>query len=81
MASKAFKKMRGSLFLFMPALFSILEGTERGVQRRLAKVPQAEFELMKEMPGTPHMADSQGRIYIAEEEGFPKVVRYTVVKN
>jgi hypothetical protein len=31
--------------------------------------------------GTPHMADSQGRIYVAEEEGFPKVVRYTVVKN
>jgi len=34
-----------------------------------------------EMPGTPHMADSQGRIYFAEEEGFPKVLRYTVVKN
>jgi hypothetical protein len=34
-----------------------------------------------EMPGTPHMADPQGRIYVAEEEGFPKVVRYTVVKN
>jgi hypothetical protein len=34
-----------------------------------------------EIPGTPHMADSLGRIYVAEEEGFPKVVRYTVVKN
>ena len=34
-----------------------------------------------DFPGTPHMADSQGRIYVAEEEGFPKVVRYTVVKN
>jgi hypothetical protein len=34
-----------------------------------------------EMRGTPHMADSRGRIYVAEEEGFPKVVRYTVVKN
>jgi hypothetical protein len=34
-----------------------------------------------EMPGTPRMADSQSRIYVAEEEGFPKVVRYTVVKN
>jgi hypothetical protein len=34
-----------------------------------------------EMPGTPHVADSQSRIYVAEEEGFPKVVRYTVVKN
>jgi len=34
-----------------------------------------------EIPGTAHLADSQGRIYFAEEEGFPKVVRYTVVKN
>lgn len=34
-----------------------------------------------EIPGTPHMADSQGRIYVAEEEGFPRVVRYSVVKN
>jgi hypothetical protein len=28
--------------------------------------------------GTPHVADSQGMTYIAEEEGFPKVVRYAV---
>jgi hypothetical protein len=34
-----------------------------------------------DFPGTPHMADSLGRVYFAEEEGFPKVVRYTVVKN
>ena len=34
-----------------------------------------------EIPGTPHLADSQGRIYFAEEEGFPRVVRYAVVKN
>jgi len=34
-----------------------------------------------DFPGTPHMADSQGRIYVAEEEGFPRVVRYTVVKD
>ena len=34
-----------------------------------------------EIPGTPHMADSLGRIYVAEEEGFPRVVRYAVVKN
>jgi len=34
-----------------------------------------------DMPGTPHVADAQSRIYIAEEEGFPKVVRYAVVKN
>jgi hypothetical protein len=81
MASEAVVKVRSDLFLFMPALFSILEGTERCVQCRLAKEPQAELELMKGMPGTPHMADSQGRIYVAEEEGFPRVVRYSVVKN
>jgi hypothetical protein len=34
-----------------------------------------------DVPGKPHVADSLGRIYFAEEEGFPKVVRYTVVKN
>ena len=34
-----------------------------------------------DVPGSPYVADSQGRIYFAEEEGFPKVVRYTVVKN
>ena len=34
-----------------------------------------------DVPGSPYVADSQGRIYFAEEEGFPKVVRYAVVKN
>lgn len=34
-----------------------------------------------DIPGRPHVTDSQGRIYVAEEEGFPKVVRYIVVKN
>jgi len=34
-----------------------------------------------DIPGRPHVTDSQGRIYFAEEEGFPKVVRYAVVKN
>lgn len=34
-----------------------------------------------DLPGTPHVADAQGRIWIAEEEGFPKVVRYSVVKD
>jgi hypothetical protein len=65
----------------MPNLFSILEGTGRCVQCRLAKEPQAELELMKEMPGTPHILDPPGRIYVAEEEGFPRVVRYAVVEN
>ncbi|MGZ5453854.1 MAG: 6-bladed beta-propeller [Candidatus Aminicenantales bacterium] len=31
-----------------------------------------------ELLGTPYVADPQGMIYIAEEEGFPKVVRYAV---
>ena len=34
-----------------------------------------------DIPGRPHITDPQGRIYFAEEEGFPKVVRYAVVKN
>jgi hypothetical protein len=33
------------------------------------------------LPGTPHVADPQGRIYFAEEDDFPKVVRYAVVKQ
>ena len=33
-----------------------------------------------EIPGTPHVADLQGRIYVAEIEGFPRVVRYAIVK-
>ena len=32
------------------------------------------------LPGTPHVADLQGRIYFAEEDDFPKVVRYAVAK-
>jgi len=31
-----------------------------------------------EIRGTPYVADPQGMIYVAEEEGFPKVVRYSV---
>jgi hypothetical protein len=31
-----------------------------------------------EIRGTPYVADAQGMIYVAEEEGFPKVVRYSV---
>ena len=34
-----------------------------------------------DLPGKPYVADSQGRIYFAQEEGFPRVVRYAVVKN
>jgi len=31
-----------------------------------------------DLPGTPHVGDVQGRLWIAEEEGFPRVVRYSV---
>ncbi|MCK7490711.1 MAG: hypothetical protein MZW92_02200 [Comamonadaceae bacterium] len=31
-----------------------------------------------ELRGTPHVADAQGMVYVAEDEGFPKVVRYAV---
>ena len=31
-----------------------------------------------EIPGTPHVADVQGRIYLAEVESFPRAVRYVV---
>jgi hypothetical protein len=33
------------------------------------------------IPGTPCNIDAQGRLYFAEEERFPQVVRYTVTKN
>lgn len=50
--------------------------------RKIADIFQAGKQVgTMDVAGTPHMADSQGRIYFAEEEGFPKVVRYTVVKN
>jgi hypothetical protein len=31
-----------------------------------------------EVPGTPYNVDAQGRIYFAETEGFPRVVRYVL---
>jgi hypothetical protein len=34
-----------------------------------------------DITGMPLVADPQGMIYMAEEEGFPKVVRYAVIKN
>jgi len=34
-----------------------------------------------DIAGTPHIVDSKGRIYFAEDEGFPKVVRYKVIVN
>jgi hypothetical protein len=34
-----------------------------------------------DITGMPLVADPQGLIYMAEEEGFPKVVRYAVIKN
>lgn len=50
--------------------------------QKIADIFQAGKQVgTMDVAGTPHLADSQGRIYFAEEEGFPKVVRYTVVKN
>ena len=34
-----------------------------------------------EIPGTPCNVDARGRIYFAEEEGFPRVVRYAVTRS
>ena len=34
-----------------------------------------------EVPGTPYNVDAQGRIYFAETEGFPRVVRYVLEKQ
>ncbi|MDH4197952.1 MAG: 6-bladed beta-propeller [Candidatus Aminicenantes bacterium] len=34
-----------------------------------------------EVEGTPRIVDPQGRVYFAEEEGFPKIRRYSVVEN
>jgi len=34
-----------------------------------------------DFPGTPHITDPQGRVYVAGVEGFPRVVRYAVIKN
>jgi hypothetical protein len=31
-----------------------------------------------EIIGIPHAVDSQGRLYVAEQENFPRVVRYIV---
>lgn len=34
-----------------------------------------------DLPGTPYNVDAQGRIYVAEKEPFPRVVRYALAKN
>jgi hypothetical protein len=34
-----------------------------------------------DIPGTPFNADAQGRIYFAETDPFPRVVRCSIVKN
>jgi len=34
-----------------------------------------------EFPGTPYNVDAQGRIYFAETDPFPRVVRYVIVRN
>lgn len=50
--------------------------------QKTADVFQGERQIGSiDLSGTPHVADPQGMIYIAEEEGFPRVVRYAVHKN
>jgi hypothetical protein len=50
--------------------------------KRTADVFQAGKQIgAMDLPGTPYVSDPQGRIYFAEAEDFPKVVRYTIVKN
>jgi hypothetical protein len=50
--------------------------------KRTANVFQAGKQIgAMDLPGTPYVSDPQGRLYFAELEDFPKVVRYTVVKN
>jgi hypothetical protein len=50
--------------------------------KKMADVFQAGKQIgAVEFPGTPYAADLQGRIYIAEEEDFPKIVRYAVERN
>jgi len=50
--------------------------------KKTADVFQAGKQIgTMDVPGTPYVTDPQGRIYFAEEEGFPRVVRYAVVKN
>lgn len=34
-----------------------------------------------DIPGTPRAVDAEGRLYFAEEDPFPRVVRYSVVRN
>lgn len=47
--------------------------------KKTADVFRAEKQVGSvDLPGTPHVTDAQGMIYIAEEEGFPRVVRYAV---
>ena len=62
-------------------VFVCLENRGPGA-KKTADVFQAGKQIgTMDVPGTPYVTDPQGRIYFAEEEGFPKVVRYTIVKN
>ncbi len=50
--------------------------------QRTADVFQAGKQIGSlDIPGTPHVADLQGRVYFAETEGFPRVVRCAVTEN
>jgi hypothetical protein len=50
--------------------------------RKAADIFQAGKQIgSADIPGTPCVADLQGRIYFAETEDFPRVVRCAVMKN
>jgi hypothetical protein len=47
--------------------------------KKTADIFQAGKQIgTEDLPGTPYTVDSQGRIYFAETEPFPRVVRYTI---
>ncbi len=62
-------------------IFVVFQNPDPGA-KKTADIFQAGKQVgAMDLPGTPYVSDQQGRIYFVEAENFPKVVRYTVVKN
>lgn len=89
--SKIFKPIQKMGRVFLSTAAHIVPGGEfvlvcfQNPDPRVKKTADV-FQLGRQIgsidfPGTPHVTDSQGRIYVAEIEGFPRVVRYAVLKN
>jgi len=77
---------RGRAFLF-PAAYIQATGNRTFVTIRLPGAKSGHEMIVfingkasgsLPVAGIPYVIDSQGRLYIAEEEGFPRVVRYLV---